>query len=274
MYEQYWRLAEKPFQNNLDRRFFYFSPTHSEALVRILYSVTEERGASLVTGDFGSGKSMVFAQAAHELAAQGHEAAFINVPSVPADEFIRSVVYALGGSPQNLKKSDLLHALADYANLAAERNSRIVLFVDDAQTIRDKDTFEELRLLMNVRDEKHELIKVAIGGEPEVIAALNKVPGIRRAVELRYHLVPLDENETKAYISHRLTVAGAKDEILPDGAIAEIVRWSKGVPRSINSVCDLALFIGQAKGASSISPEIVKEAAMSLSSRPVFQLEG
>jgi len=273
MYEEYWKLREKPFQNNLDQRFFFFSPSHSEALMRILYSVNEDRGAALLTGAYGTGKSMVCTRAMHELREKGYEVAIVNLPSVPPDELVRSVVYALGGKPLNYTKADLLHAVSEYARLASDRNAKLVIFVDDAHSIRDKGTFEELGLLMNVRDEMGDLLKFVITGEPGIIGMIDRIPFIRRAIEIRYHLVPFSEEETREYVSHRLSTAGAADGLFSSEAMGEVFRWSKGIPRSINSVCDLSLFMGHAKQATTITPEIVKEATASLSSRPVLQIE-
>jgi len=273
MYEEYWKLREKPFQNNLDQRFFFFSPTHSEALMRILYSVNEDRGTALLTGAFGTGKSMVCSRAAHELRGKGYDVAVVNLPSVPADELVRSVIYALGGKPLNYTKADLLHALSEYARSASERDAKLVVFVDDAHSIRDKGTLEELGLLMNVRDEMGDMMKFVITGEPGLIGMIDRVPFIRRAIEIRYHLTPLSEDETREYIPHRLAAAQGANGLFSSESVGEIHRWSKGIPRSINSVCDLALFMGHAKEATTVSPEIVKEAAVSLSSRPVLQVE-
>ena len=273
MYEKYRKFREKPFQNNLDQRFFFFSPTHSEALMRILYSVNEDRGTALLTGAFGTGKSMVCSRAAQELRDKGYEVAVVNLPSVPPDELVRSVVYALGGKPHKQTKADLFHALSGYAKRASERGVKLVVFVHDAHSIRDRGTFEELGLLMNVRDETGDLMKFVITGEPGLIGMIDRVPFIRRAIEIRYHLTPLSEDESREYISHRLATVQATNGLFTSESVDEIYRWSKGIPRSINSVCDLALFMGHANEATTISPEIVKEAAVSLSSRPVLQIE-
>ncbi len=273
MYEDYWKLREKPFQNNLDQRFFFFSPTHSEALMRILYSVNEDRGAALLTGDFGTGKSMVCTRAARELRGKGNEVAVVNLPSVPPDELVRSVVYALGGKPLNYTKADLIHALSEYAKQASERGAKLVVVVDDAHGIRERGTFEELGLLMNMRDEVGDLMKFVITGEPGIIGTIDRIPFIRRAVEIRHHLVALSEDETREYVPYRLAVAQGNNGVFTGKAIDEVYRWSKGVPRSINSVCDLSLFMGHAKEVRTVTPEIVSEATMSLSSRPVLQME-
>jgi len=273
MYEDYWKLREKPFQNNLDQRFFFFSPTHSEALMRILYSVNEDRGAALLTGDFGTGKSMVCTRAARELRGKGNEVAVVNLPSVPPDELVRSVVYALGGKPLNYTKADLIHALSEYAKQASERGAKLVVVVDDAHGIRERGTFEELGLLMNMRDEVGDLMKFVITGEPGIIGTIDRIPFIRRAVEIRHHLVALSEDETREYVPYRLAVAQGNNGVFTGKAIDEVYRWSKGVPRSINSVCDLSLFMEHAKEVRTVTPEIVRKATMSLSSRPVLQVE-
>jgi len=147
------------------------------------------------------------------------------------------------------------------------------VIVDDAHGIRDKATFEELGLLINMRDEVGDLMKFIITGEPEVVGTIDRIPFIRRAVELRYHLIPLSEDETKEYIPHRLSVAQGTNGVFTSESIDEVFRWSKGVPRSINSVCDLSLFMGHAQDTDAVSPGLVKEAAKSLSSRPVLHVE-
>lgn len=260
MYEEYWGLKEKPFENTPDPRFIYYSPKHKEALARMHYAVRERKGAALFTGEYGSGKTLLSRVLWNELQQENrYQSVLILDPRLSALQFIREIIQQLGGSEPPRTKIDLFHSLHKilYSNYSTGKSTIIV--IDEAQAIRNKDVFEELRLLLNFQLENAFLLTIVLLGQPELKNTIDSLPQLNQRMAVRYHLSALDELETKEYIQHRLTVAGVERPIFDDEACREIYFCSKGLPRSINNICDLALLIGYGNGLNTIGKKIIQE---------------
>jgi type II secretory pathway predicted ATPase ExeA len=245
MYESYWNLKEKPFENTPDPKFLYHSQQHNEALARMLYTVRERKGAALFTGEYGSGKTLLSRVLWHELQQENkYQAVFILNPRLSGLEFIQEIVHQLNGTEPTPVKIELFHSLHKilYTNFEIGRHSVIV--VDEAQAIVDRDIFEELRLLLNFQLDNVFLLTIILLGQPELKDIIVNLPQLSQRMAVRFHLKALGELETKEYILHRLSVAGAKKAIFDEEALREIYRSSEGIPRRINTICDLALLTG------------------------------
>ncbi|MFA6216213.1 MAG: AAA family ATPase [Candidatus Omnitrophota bacterium] len=244
MYEPYWGLKEKPFENTPDPRFVYYSQQHKEALARMLYVVRERKGAGLITGEYGSGKTLLNRILWQELQQEHlYHSVFILNPRLSGLEFIREIIHQLGGE-ELATKIDLFHCLHKILYSNHSMGKHVVIMIDEAQAIESKDIFEELRLLLNFQLDNAFLLTLILLGQPELNYAVSNLPQLSQRMAVRFHLKALNEQETKEYILHRLNVAGALKQIFEEDAYQEIFLCSGGIPRRINNICDLALLVG------------------------------
>lgn len=258
MYEAYWDLKEKPFETTPDPKFIYYSQQHKEALARLLYIVRERKGAALLTGEYGSGKTLLSRVLWQELQQEHlYQSVFILNPRLSGMEFIQEILYQLSGTEAAPNKIELFHTLHKilYANNSAGKHS--VIMIDEAQAIENREIFEELRLLLNFQLDNSFLLTIILLGQPELRPVVASLPQLSQRMGVRYHLRALNEQETREYIQHRLEVAQARRTIFEDEAFGEIYLYSAGIPRRINNICDLALLIGFGSGLSTIGKETV-----------------
>jgi type II secretory pathway predicted ATPase ExeA len=258
MYEAYWGLKEKPFENTPDPKFLYHSQQHSEALARMLYAVRERKGAALFTGEYGSGKTLLSRVLWHELQQENkYQAVFILNPRLMGLEFIQEIVHQLNGAEAPSNKLDLFHSLHQILYSNFEIGRHCVIVVDEAQAVEDREIFEELRLLLNFQLDNVFLLTIILLGQPELKNKIVNLPQLNQRMAVRFHLNALSEAETKEYIQHRLEVAEAKKEIFLEETYREIYLCSQGIPRLINTICDLALLTGFGNGLDLIDKETI-----------------
>ncbi|MEK6715511.1 MAG: AAA family ATPase [Candidatus Omnitrophota bacterium] len=270
MYEEYWKLKEKPFGNTPDPHFLYYSQRHEEALSRMLYAIRERKGAAVLTGEYGSGKTLLSRVLLEELSNEQYQSALIFNPRLPPLELIKEIIYQLGKDVSSLtSKTELLHSLNEilYKNKDDYRNTVIV--VDEAQAIGEQDSFEELRLLLNFQLNDNFLLTLILLGQPELKEKIDSLPQLRQRLAVRYHLKALTEIETEEYIKHRLRVAGAEQEIFLEEAFKEIYYFSAGIPRRINNICDVALLVGCGEEQDRIGKKIIKKVAEDMGEIPI-----
>lgn len=262
MYEQYWELAEKPFENTADSRFIYYAPQHEEAFTRLSYAVTEHKAAAVLTGIFGCGKTVIAQALISSLNSSKYEIAFIVNPQLSSTELLREIVYDLG-IKENLPtlKTDIMHLLNERLHNNADDGKNTVVIIDEAHLIEDKVIFEELRLLLNLQYKNRFLITLILLGQPELKDKINNIKQLQQRVSIKYHLVGLDQEETGKYIQHRLEVAGAARRIFQDDAVSLINEASGGIPRRINQICDMALLAGFGRRQKAIDAKTINEVA-------------
>lgn len=259
MYEKYWELKEKPFENTPDPRFIYHSKKHEEALIRMLYAIKEEKGAAMLTGGYGSGKTLLSRIIIDELIQNKiYEVSLITYPKLNPIQFIQEIIYQLENSEIRSDEPALLHHLQERMYLNFKEGKRTVIIIDEAQIIKDQETFEELRLLLNFQLNNKFLLTLILIGQPELIKKINLIPQFEQRIGIKFHLDALDKNETIGYIHHRLSIAGRQEPIFTKEALDLIYNYSTGIPRKINNVCDIALLIGLGQEAKKIDETIVK----------------
>lgn len=245
MYTSYWGLTEKPFENTPDPKFIYYSQQHEEAMARMLYVVREHKGAALLTGEYGCGKTLLSRVIRKELQQENkYQSVFILDPHLTVREFLREIIYQLGAGVIPKNKIDISHALNKLILANHNSGKHTVLVVDEAQSIDNLDIFEELRLLLNYQLDTAFLLTVILLGAPGLKHMITGMQHLVQRMAAGYHLNGLNERETTDYIKHRLKVAGAKRELFSDDSFHEIYANSYGVPRRINTICDLALLVG------------------------------
>jgi type II secretory pathway predicted ATPase ExeA len=259
MYEAYWQLSEPPFDNAPNPKFFYLSPEHEEALVRLVYTVRHRKGCGMLTGEYGCGKTTLSRALIQRLEAERYEIGLLTNPSWKAIDFLREVLYQLGQETTETSKAELLHLLNDvlFRNFRAGRDT--VVIVDEAQLIDDDAVFEELRLLTNFQTDDRFLVTLLLIGSPELAAKVRRLKHLDQRITIRYHLNTLDYDHTASYIGHRLRMAGRSSPIFTDEAVKLIFDFTRGTPREINNLCDVALLVGYTKRAHEIGDKIVAE---------------
>ena len=259
MYEAYWELSEPPFDNSPNPKFFYLSPEHEEALVRLVYTVRHRKGCGMLTGEYGCGKTTLSRALIQRLEAERYEIGLLTNPSWNAVDFLRESLYQLGVETPEKSKPELLHLLNDvfFRNYREGRDT--VLIIDEAQLIEDDAIFEELRLLLNFQTDDRFLVTLLLIGSPELREKVRRLRHLDQRITIRYHLNTLDQGHTASYIAHRLQMAGRTVPIFTDEAVKLIFDFTRGTPREINNLCDVALLVGYTKRAKEINEKIIAE---------------
>lgn len=264
MYENHWGLTLKPFENTPDPRFLYHAPQHEEGLSRLLYVVREGKGAGLLTGVYGCGKTLLGRTLLRELEQDVYRVAFVTNPRLDDVELLRLVAHGLGAPDLPTRKTDVLVALEKIFQENLRDGRKTVVVVDEAHAIEDPRLFEELRLLLNFQLEDRFLLTLLLMGQPELAPKVDANKQLAQRLAMRYHLEGLSAADVRGYVEHRLRVAGAARPLFTPEAVQMIFERSGGIPRRINHICDLSLLTGYGKSAAVVDRDIAREAIESL----------
>jgi general secretion pathway protein A len=259
LYLEYWGLKEKPFENTPDPKFFYSSKMHTEALSRILYALTNNKGCVLLTGEYGCGKTALVRKVIEALDPDLYELALINYPIFSSNEFLREVLFQYGADTASGTKLELFHRVSAFGYENLKKGKQNILVIDEAQLIEDSEIFEQIRLLLNLQLEDKGLISIFLVGQPELRERVMTYPQLDQRIGVRYHIHYFGHDDVIAYIRHRLRIAGTTREMFTPEAYVMITRASHGVPRRINNICDLCLLDGSSVHAEMIDEAIVKK---------------
>lgn len=242
MYLEYWALSEKPFENTPDPRFIYYSPAHEEAYARLKYVIEQKKGAAMLTGEYGAGKTLLARVLVKELLDNGnYNVALIVNPMLSKVDLLREIIFQLKSDKLPGTKLRILHVLNDLLYENYNKKKDTIIIIDEAQVIGKKDVFEELRLLLNFQLNEKFLLTLVLIGQPELQNKIDNIPQLKQRLALTYHLGGLDNARVAEYINHRLKIAGATRNFFQEKAIAKINECSAGIPRNINNICELAL---------------------------------
>ncbi len=264
MYTSFFGLNEKPFAITPDPRYLFMSARHGEALAHLVYGVTESGGFIQLTGEVGTGKTMLVRTLLLNRMPANADVAVVLNPQLSAREFLVSICEELGVAVPEERGS--IKALIDTLNshlLNAHANGRrTILVVDEAQNLAPE-VLEEVRLLTNLETAKQKLLQIILIGQEELrdLLARTDLRQLAQRITGRYHLEPLSRDETADYIEHRLKVAGALGEVFDAGAKREVFRHSQGVPRLINVICDRALLGAYSGGNRRVNRRMIRRAA-------------
>lgn len=259
MYLDWFGFKKKPFSNTPDPEFLYLSKNHEEALSRLQYAV-EEKELALLVGEIGSGKTTL-SRALIDSFGENFKFFLIINSRLSPSQFLRTLVKLFGDEPKYFK-NDLLEQIEQKLLDFHENKITPVIIMDEAQLIPKKGTFDEIRLLTNFQLDTENLLSFIIMGQPELSKRLqNKVyEPLRQRISLNYFLKGLSEDEIMFYIKHRLKVAGGDTEIFSPDTIPLIYRFSKGIPRVINTLCSLSLLEAMGKEMKKITPDLIIKA--------------
>lgn len=263
MYESYYGLTSKPFQLNPDPTFYFGSKQHRRATAYLEYGLHQNEGFIVVTGEVGAGKTTIVRGLLNKLDAAKVVAAQLVSTQLDAEDTLRMVAAAFGVRTKNLGKSDVLLALEAFLVDVTRQGKRCLLIVDEAQNLTPR-AVEELRMLSNFQFETHALLQSFLIGQPEFRGIMQSphMQQLRQRVIAACHIGPMDQDETQAYIEHRLKCAGFTSPCLFDNEAYEAVfKASGGVPRRINSLCDRLLLSGFLAGKKKFALGDVEEVA-------------
>jgi general secretion pathway protein A len=258
MYLEYWGFQKYPFENVPDPEFMYYSSEHEEALVRLVYAVKRNKGAVLLTGEVGCGKTTLSRVFIQQLADSEFDIGLITNPSLVPVDFLKEALYQIGLNPHSNSKAELLKLLNDHMLENMGKGRTTLFIIDEAQLIY-QETFEEIRLLLNFQLNDRYLLNLVLIGQPELRDKIRAYKQLDQRIAIRYHLNPLSMEDTRSYIAFRLEKAGRKEDIFTAEALEEIYNYSEGVPRKINNICDLALLIGFSTKMEKIEIDIIKK---------------
>jgi general secretion pathway protein A len=264
MYNDFYGFRESPFNITPDPRFLFMSERHREAFDHLLFGIRERKGFIQLTGEVGAGKTTL-CRAALEALGPSFKTALILNPVLTAAQLIRAILVELGLKPGRDRGANIEILNRFLLDQVAAGND-VVLLIDEAQDLSAA-LLEEVRLLSNLETDQRKLLQIALIGQPELRAKLNDrgLRQLRQRITVRYHLAPLDAYETRHYIAYRLQVAGANSQpTLNRWAHFWIYRYSHGVPRLINAVCDKTLLCGYVDSTQELTGRHVRRAIREL----------
>jgi general secretion pathway protein A len=248
MYLDLFKLHELPFRLSPDPQFLYLSKQHARAKAYMESTIWFTDGFVVITGDIGSGKTTLIETFLNELQADV-VVAQINQTQLSATGFLQSVLVQFGFSPFGMKKPEVLATLNQFLVEQHGNGRKVLLIIDEAQNLTNK-VLEEVRMLSGVETTKEKVLRIILAGQPELNEKLNSPDLIQltQRVRLRFHLTSLNKAETAAYIEHRLEVAGSQGRrIFAEDMYATIFKYTGGVPRLINTLCDTCLMAAYGK---------------------------
>ena len=261
MYLKYYGLQEKPFEITVDPRFLYLSETHKEALAHLVYAVQERKGFAVITGEVGTGKTTLIQTLLSRLDANTKTAFLFNPRVENSAEFLYSICEDLEIKVERGSKVDYLTRLNEFLMECFARKENVVVIIDEAHTL-NPELLEEIRLLTNLETPSSKLLQVILLGQPELDNILSQpqfLP-LKQRINVRYRLKPLTVKEMEEYVTRRLRVAGARTtNLFTPGALKKIYRYSQGIPRLINIVCDNALINGYGDEKKVVDDGVIRE---------------
>jgi general secretion pathway protein A len=273
MYLSYFGLQDNPFSIAPNPAYLYMSPRHKEALAHLTYGLRESGGFVMLTGEVGTGKTTVSRKLLDQLPENTQVALILN-PTLSAMELLATVCDEFGIT-YDINKSSLKY-FTDLilAHLASNHAKHIntVLIIDEAQHLLPE-VLEQLRLLTNLETHREKLLKVVLIGQPELQALLqrNELRQLAQRITARYHLLPLNTEEVKAYVAHRLSVAGGDISTFHPRAIDTIYQITGGIPRVINLLCDRALTLSFTQQSPAVKKHMMRLAASQILGEDVVE---
>ncbi len=256
MYQDYFGFSEMPFHVTPNPRFLYLSPTHEEALQHLHYGIEEKKGFIVLTGEVGCGKTTLCRKLLEELESREEvDTALLLNPRVSETQLLRGIMKELGEEAKARSKSDLLDKINDILLERIHAGREIVVIIDEAQNL-SFEVMEMLRMLSNLETYDQKLLQIILMGQPELSSKLKeeRLRQLRQRVLVHYDLKPLNADEVRHYIDHRLTLAGNKGRIqFTTRAVKKVASNSLGIPRMINNICDKSLLSSYIRNGSEVN---------------------
>ncbi len=261
MYAEYWRLKEKPFERGLYTQFAYLGDQHKEGIARLLYATRQHKKCALLTGMAGSGKSFLKQLFVEKLKGTGDfSIAFVDNPSMGIKPLLEEIYFQVSGKDSEISSVGLVWNEIKQLLLSKQSNGyHNLVVVDNAHLISELGVVEQLRMLSEVCDARgNPSVTILFFAQPPFAEMLEISASLIQMVASRWNLSPLSLEQTRDYITRRLSVAGGNGWIFGDDAVSEIYDYSKGIARVINIICDLALYLGMSENAVRVDSGMIK----------------
>ena len=265
MYTVFFELNDNPFSLNPDPKYLYLSKLHARARTYLEFAVWNRDGFFVITGEIGSGKTTVLNSVLNSIGSDVTTAK-IHQTQLDENELLHSIVYGFGLEAKETGKVNLINILNNYLITQYQQNQKVLLVIDEAQNLSVK-ALEELRLLSGLEKDNTKLLNIILVGQPELRDKLDSsdLEQLAQRIRLRFHLKPLPKEEVKQYILYRLEMAGLTDkELFADEVFPYIQRYTGGVPRLINVLCDTALIVAYADNLDVITVPVIKQSIKEL----------
>jgi len=265
MYKAFYNLQRNPFEITPDPSFLFATRRHNEALATLYYGVRRHKGFVVMTGEVGTGKTLLVRCLLQLLKGSNVAYAYVFNSRLSSLEFLQYIAGDFGLAASGKTKSELLLELSRYLISRHQKNLTTVLVADEAHHF-STEVLEEIRLLTNLETSQEKLLQILLVGQPELDEKLDSIElrQLKQRIAARATLQPLDLEETTGYIHRRLQVSGVRQDLamlFPADTIAEVYRHSRGIPRLINTVCENALISAYARQLQNVPPEIIEEVA-------------
>lgn len=259
MYQKHWGLKKLPFENTPDTEFFFESEQHEEAFSRLSYVIDERKACGVITGPYGTGKTLILKALERQFKKKGYVFSFVQNPRLDDLGLLKIILHNFTGYNVPKAKEDVLMGIERFLRDTMQDGKHVVVAIDEAQLINDESVFEELRLLLNFQTETRFMLTLLLSGQPELKEKLDANKQFSQRITLSYHLKALDFEETRRYVLHRLEVAGLGENIFDGAALELLFERSGGIPRWINNIANLSMLAAYSKGAKTITGELVAE---------------
>jgi len=267
VYKSFYHLRQNPFEITPDPSFLFSTACHNEALASLYYGVRARKGFVVLTGEVGTGKTLLVRCVLELLRRAGVAFAYVFNPSLSGVEFIRYIASDFGLPVAGKAKDELILSLSAFLVERHQKKLSTLLVVDEAHHLT-RELLEEIRLLTNLETTQQKLLQIVLAGQPELDDMLDSysLRQLKQRIALRCHLEPLNREEAGKYIQRRLQIAGVPEgtALFSDPAVGAVYHHSKGFPRLINTICENALLSGYGRRVSIIPAEVIEEVARDL----------
>ncbi|MGE5308360.1 MAG: ExeA family protein [Deltaproteobacteria bacterium] len=265
MYCTYYGFKQPPFNITSDPEFFYESLSHREALAALLFGIRESKGILLLTGEVGTGKTMLCRTLLEKLD-EKVKVSFIMNPYFSEVQLLQAVVEDFGLHLEKKSRLDIVKKLNEFLLEVNAKGGNAVLIIDEAQNLTNRQ-LEQIRLLSNLETASRKLLQIILVGQPELVEKLGQfsLRQIRQRISVKHDISPLREKEVKSYVETRLKRAGDGKLVFSPGSYKLIYEFSKGIPRLVNLLCDRTLLLGYVRERREFDEDICKESIKELS---------
>jgi type II secretory pathway predicted ATPase ExeA len=266
MYECYWQLDSKPFENSSDTRFYYPSESHQGALLKLRYAVENRRGAALLSGASGLGKTLLIQALLRQLPETYSPVVRVVFPQMPPDQLLAYLADEISGerTGQTPTIQQSVQRIEQFLAHNVQARRHAVIVIDEAHLLEDVRSLETVRLLLNFEQSAQTPLTLLLVGQPSLLPTLDRTPELDERLSVKCLIRRLTLDETASYVNHRLHAAGAKRTIFTDEAVESLHHASQGVARQMNRLGDLALLIGFAEERAQIGVEQIEKVAEEL----------
>jgi general secretion pathway protein A len=275
MYTQFFSFSERPFDISPDPRFLYLTPGHRETLASMIYGVTERKGFISVTGEVGTGKTLLIYALLRNLN-QKARVIHISHTDITFEQLVKTIFLNLDLPITGSDSFLMLHELNEHLLRRLAWGGNVALIIDEAQNL-SREVMEQIRMLSNLETAKEKLLQILLVGQPELEVKLNSndLRQFKQRIGIRRRIKPLSRDEATEYMDHRLHLVGSRvADVFTKEALELIYLYSQGIPRTINIVCDNAFLIGFSTDEKLITSKIVREVLSDLDGGPSWVEQG